>query len=206
MMKKKILLFLLLSSLALLGLAQEDKPLRIELETAKDINDYSCVPVAENGMIVFYEGNQLKSDSIQWIIMHYDTNLHKTANYQIFFPKTVDFVMSYYDRQNGSVFLLFQTPYQKKEPFISYLVEFNLISFQSTLYTIDELKDQSLFFLKIVDSKAIMVSFAKEKYDIYLYDLRLKSLKSPLFSNNQILSVEFCEADTLLKRLHWGII
>ena len=85
-MIKKIV-FYLLCSLPVWLSAQYDAPLRIELECAKDQNDYHFIAADTNGLFVIYEGNDLSPDTTTWVFVHYDTNFQKIAHFII--PKRV---------------------------------------------------------------------------------------------------------------------
>ena len=90
--------------------AQSDPPLRIELPTAQDADDYHFTLMGKEGAMVFYEGLQLSEDSTEWVMMHYDTNLQKQYAYNIYLPPQAAFRQSFYE--NGSLYLLYQDVYK----------------------------------------------------------------------------------------------
>ena len=115
-MKNKFLILLILMVTQVLCSniwAQSDPPLRIELPTAQDADDYHFTLMGKEGAMVFYEGLQLSEDSTEWVMMHYDTNLQKQYAYNIYLPPQAAFRQSFYEK--GSLYLLYQDVVGKKE-------------------------------------------------------------------------------------------
>ena len=181
-----------------------NSPLRIELETAKDENDYNCIPAKKWGVVVFYEGNSIGSDSAEWILMHYDTNLKKLDNYKVALPSNLNYVNSCYDA--GRLFFLFQEKYQKKNSAKSYIVCLDFRTKQTKIQAVSELSDLSINYIQIFENQIFLISYEKDIYNIYMYDFSKNRLKLPHLTSDKILSIEFCEADTLFQKLYWGVM
>ena len=204
-MKNIPLFFLLLLFFSVSTEAQQsNKPLRVELETAKDEHDYNCIPVADRGVVVFYEGNIVGYDSVAWILMHYDTNLKKLDNYRVPLPANLNYVNSCY--VSGRIYLLFQEKYQKKTKPKSYFVCLDLCVKQTKVQVVPDLSDLSINYMQMFEDKMILISYEKETYNVYMYDFSEQRLHVPRLTSDKILSIEFCEADTFCKKLYWGIL
>jgi len=183
---------------------QRNNPLRIELETAKDEHDYTCIPVGDRGVVVFYEGNLGGYDSVVWIFMHYDTNLRKLNNYQVPLPANLNFVKGCHNA--GRLFLLFQEKHQRRSTPKSYFICLNIETKQTEIQIVPELSDLSINYIHTFENQIILISYEKEAYSIYIYDFSKKRLKTPRFTSDKILSIEFCEVDTLSQKLYWGVL
>ena len=93
--------------------AQSDPPLRIELPTAQDAEDYHFSLMGKDGVLVFYEGLQLNKDTTEWVLMQYDTNLQKQCAFNIHLPPQASFRQSFFNQ--GKLYLLYQEVVGKKE-------------------------------------------------------------------------------------------
>ena len=183
---------------------QVDLPLRVELELAKDAEDFNCAPVGENGVIVFYEGNQISSDSTNWYLIMYDTNLNKIKNHTVPMPVNLRFISHYYTDEH--LFLLFQQYGQKKILPKTCMLDFDVREKKIDSYEIDSLKDLNIFDFKVVENTFLIFSNESNTNYIYVYDLENKILSSPPFTDGKITSVEFCEIDTFQHIIYWGLV
>ena len=183
---------------------RNNNPLRVELETAKDEHDYNCVPAEEMGIVVFYEGDLLGHDSVTWILMHYDTNLKRLNNYKVPLPANLSFAKSCY--ADGRIFFLFQEKQHRKNTPRSYFVCLDLRLKQTKVQIVPELSDLSINYMQVFERQIILISYEKDIYNIYMYDFSKNSLITPRLSSDKILSIEFCEADTLSQKLYWGVV
>ncbi len=202
-MKKLLPLLFLLLPITVYSQNSND-PLRVELETAKDENDYNCLLAEEQGVVVFYEGNPIGVDSVAWILMHYDTNLKRVHSYRLPSPANLNYVKGCYLK--GRIFILFQEKYQKKTTPKSYLFFLDLNRKETEIRSIDELSDLAINYMQAFGDQLVMISFEKELYNIYRYDFSRHQLTKPQLTDGRILSIEFCEADTLYQKLYWGLI
>lgn len=197
-----IALFLALSSFFLC--AQQDKMLRIELETAKDADDYDCIPIGKDGVIVFYEGYSASPDTASWVLMHYDTNLVKIENTFVKTPANLEYITA--EHSQGHLIILFQEKGQRKIIPKSYYLDVNL---KDKIHYFGELKglsDYSVNFFKARDNHFFIISYEKDKYTVALYNRGLDTLLTPDFSLMNVQSIEFCEIDTFNNSLLWGLV
>lgn len=202
---QKFWLVLLFSLAAILSYGQTtNKPLRLELETAKDEDDYRCLPIGEKGVVVFYEGNLVGSDSSAWILMHYDVNLQKINNIRLVLPANVDYLIGKYEEDH--LHLIFQDKYQKKTVPKTYYVDLDINTSKSIVREIKELSDVSINFMKLIEQSLLLISYENEQYRIYIYDIETDRLSTPQLTMDRIVSIEFCEVDTFQRRINWGLI
>ena len=95
-MKTRVLILVIVLFLCPWLRAQSDPPLRIELPTAQDADDYHFSLMGKEGLVVFYEGLPVNNDSTEWVIMQYDTNLQKQNLFNIILPPQASFRQSYF--------------------------------------------------------------------------------------------------------------
>jgi hypothetical protein len=183
---------------------QADLPLRVELELAKDAEDYNCAAIGKNGVVVFYEGNLISPDSTDWYFISYDTNLNKNNNYAIPMPVNLRLVNSFYTEEH--LYILFQQYEQKKVLPKTFMVDFDVSEKKIASYEIVSLHDQNIFDLKVVENNILIFSNENTSNYIYVYEVENKLLTSPQFTDGKITSVEFCEIDTFQHVLYWGIV
>lgn len=201
---RKIWMTLLLCCTVLLNYGQTNNPLRLELETAKDEDDYRCMPIGEQGVVVFYEGNSIGTDSTSWIVMHYDNNLQKIKNITVTLPANTVYLIGKYE--NRHLYLLFQDRYQRKTISKTYYIDLEIDMGKSEVNEIINLSDVHINYMKVIDHNFIFISHNDEQYNVYLYNTLTKSLIMPTLSRDIIQSIEFCEIDTFQKRINWGLL
>lgn len=199
----KIFYWLLLILLPVTLSAQRDMPLRFELEAAKDADDYTGIPIGEKGFIVFYEGNLVGQDSSSWVFIQYDTNLKKMAHHAVTMPINLHYVTGEY--ANDHIYLVFQENFQRRTVPKTYYVDMELQNFTFQKREIENLSDQNISFLRATGQSLVLISYEKNQYGIYLYDMIRNQLKNPELTTGQIVSVEFCEVDTIFSRILWGV-
>ncbi|MCQ2286599.1 MAG: hypothetical protein MJZ76_06970 [Bacteroidales bacterium] len=198
---KKSLLFLLFFPALLF--AQYDYPLRIEIPTAKDSEDYSFVQLGEKGCFVIYEGNPINKDSVAWLFMHYDTNLLKARNAIVTLPPNVRYVTSCID--GPYLYTLFQTVSQKKQENKSYLARLNTDDYQADYQEIKGLANDGVFQIKVIQEHLIVCAAQKENEDIYFYNLTDQQFSKFYLDQGLIYSIEFLVPDTLSSPNKWLI-
>lgn len=171
---------------------QYDAPIRIELEAAKDQNDYHYVPAGENGVFVFYEGNAVSSDSSRWIFVHYDTNLVKDYHFIITTPTLTEYISS--SKTDNYLYFLFQKRFPKKDPAHTCLLTLDLASNQYNLRTLRNVSNRNLTRMTAVDNQIVIYATDSKQDSIYFYDYA----EDELLSLGDIFDYrfEFCAADT----------
>lgn len=200
--------FLLIVSLFFISISlygqQRDAPLRIELELAKDAEDYHSAEIGERGVLVFYEGNMVGQDSTSWIFMHYDTNLRRTETFAVTMTAGIQYMISC--KSHGHLYLFYQDQYQRKSIQQSYVLDIDLEDNSRTFHVIPGLTDTYIHFMEAAGKHLIFISYYKEKHSLYIYDLAQRQITVPELTTENIVAVEFCEIDTFRRKILWGIV
>ena len=139
-------LILILNSqfLTLNSFAQADFPLRVELECAKDQQDYKFIPLSNQGVVVFYQSALLSVDTAQWVFIHYDTNLMRKNIYKIKLPNLCQYLTA--DFSNDNLYLFLQKPAYKKDTLKNYLLQWNLITSSFQLFDNYKIPDKQVVY------------------------------------------------------------
>ncbi len=191
-MIKKIV-FYLLCSLPVWLSAQYDAPLRIELECAKDQNDYHFIAADTNGLFVIYEGNDLSPDTTTWVFVHYDTNFQKIAHFIIPMPTLTEYISA--AQSEHFVYFLFQKRFPKKEPVQTLLLTIDLKNFSYNLQRINNLTNPKLTKLWAMDNHIALIAEEEKQDHLYFYDFFQKNHQE--ITNGTDYRIEFCEPDTV---------
>jgi hypothetical protein len=202
MMRRLFLVFFNIFWLTTLS-AQQDLPLRIELEMAKDASDYHYANAGPHGVFVFYEGNSRGTDSTSMIFMHYDTNLHKTYNFPITLPAQVQFITS--TRTDSCLYLLFQQELSKKHPRRSVLVTIGLPAHEFASYMIEPLSDPDIVSMKAADDHLFIRSSGSKSEALYFYNCQTQRFRR-FRADTTVTQIEFCEPDTFNRKLWVGAV
>ncbi len=73
--KNIILLFWFFITISNLLLAQDNKPLRVEIEAKSSSDSYKIIPFGKKGVVLFYESNEINnSNNKKWFFTLYDIN------------------------------------------------------------------------------------------------------------------------------------
>jgi hypothetical protein len=181
-----------------------DLPLRVELETAKDAQDYHHALVGKQGVMVFYEGNETDGDTTMWILMHYDTNLVKQGNYKIALPKKSDYKIACYSK--GHLYLLFQKIPKKKEKDTvkTRVIDVDFIHDQISLISLPELTNTDIVLMDRVGESLLFVVARESDYALSFYHLSDHRWQDYRDRMPAFITLEFCEADTLAHHLLCG--
>ncbi len=181
--------------------AQYDGPIRIELEAAKDQNDYHFAAAAENGVFVFYEGNATSSDSSRWIFVHYDTNLVKDYHFIITTPALTEFLS--YSKTDHYLYFLFQKRYPKKDPCATLLLTVDLKSNQFNISELRDVRNRNLAQMTATDGQLVLYAPDSKQDSIYFYHCATNELLS--LSDIFAYKFEFCTPDTANHRWLIGL-
>ena len=87
MIKKQINIFfiIVLISISISGYAQKVKPVRLEVPSSIDVETFSVEPLGEEGVLIFYESNEISTTSERkWYFGLFDTSLKQ--NWLKFIP------------------------------------------------------------------------------------------------------------------------
>lgn len=200
---RKLNRILLLAILLLpLGLrAQYDAPIRVELETAKDQNDYHFAPAGENGAFVFYEGNSGNPDSTRWVFLHYDTNLVRDYFFTLTFPAYTEYISS--AKSDHYIYFLLQKRFPKKERVESFLLTIGLENNHYNLKTIPELQSRDVARISAIDDQMVFYASGSKQDSIYLFH----AADDDLLCIGDIFPYrfEFCAPDTFNHRWLIGL-
>ncbi len=184
-------------------MAQNDPPLRIELPTAQDADDYHYTLMGKNGVMVFYEGEHINADTTEWVLMHYDTNLQKVNVFTIRQSVKAAFRQSYYDK--GNLYLLFQDVVNKKEIPLTYLSVIDIGSAKYQNYTLENIPSFEISKLKATSGNAVFSIIHGDSYFIYFYNTNRQKLKDFIIRDAAIISEQFIEIDSLNEKFILGL-
>jgi len=191
--------FLLFSFLLPLS-AQTDSPLRIELESAKDQQDYKCVSLAEQGVAVFYQSAVLSVDTMQWVFIHYDTNLVRTNLYKIKLPNLCQYLAS--DFSENKLYLFLQKPAFKKDTLKNYLLEWNLLTHTFQIYHLQNYQSPYLSSIKVADDYVFMIVDELKTKSMIYYNYKTDAKQVAQFTDDEITSIESFGIDTLSRETY----
>lgn len=181
--------------------AQSDAPLRIELESAKDQNDYQFANMQEEGVLVFYPANSPNPDSLTWVFVHYDTNFQKSHHFTIAFPIYTEYIS--YSKSDNYLYLFFQKKFPKKENVRNFLVTIRLSDHHYNIREIRELQNREVHEIFSIDNEIVIYAGDSKKDSIYFYHNDLDKL----YSLGDIFPyrMEFCVPDTFNNRWLVGL-
>jgi hypothetical protein len=180
--------------------AQPDAPLRIELESAKDQQDYHFVAMAQQGVAVFYQSAILSVDTVQWVFLQYDTNLVRTHIYKIKLPNLCQYLAA--DFFNNKLYLFLQKPAYKKDTLINYLLEWNLGAENFQLFDLQNYKSPYLSSIKVADDYLFMIVDEQKTKSIVYYNYKNHTKQWLQFTEDEITSIESFGIDTVKKETH----
>jgi hypothetical protein len=180
--------------------AQTDPPLRIELESAKDQQDYHFFQMAQQGVAVFYQSAILSVDTVQWVFIHYDTNLVRTNIYKIKLPNLCQYLAA--DFSNDKLYLFLQKPAYKKDTLKNYLLEWNLCTENFQLFDLQNYKSPYLSSIKVADDYLFMIIDAQKTKSIIYYNYKTDTKQWLQFTEDEITSIESFGIDTIKKETH----
>ena len=181
--------------------AQVDPPLRIELESAKDQQDYKCVSLANQGVAVFYQSAILSVDTAQWVFIHYDTNLVRTNIYKIKIPNLCQYVAA--DFSNEKLYLFLQKPAHKKDTLKNYLLEWNIATEDFQLFDLQNYKLPYLSSIKVADDYLFMIIHDQKARSIIYYNYKTDYKQTILFPDDEIISIESFGVEPVLKHTYF---
>jgi hypothetical protein len=177
---------------------QTDSPLRIELESAKDQQDYKCVSLENQGVAVFYQSAILSVDTVQWVFIHYDTNLVRTNLFKVKIPNLCQYLSA--DFSNDKLYLFLQKPAHKKDSLKNYLLEWDIRTDNFQLFDLQNYNHHFLSSIKVRDDYLfIIVNDVKAKAIIY-YNYKTDAKQAIQFADDEIISIESFGIDTLSGR------
>ena len=183
--------------------AQSDPPLRLELPTAQDADDYHFALMGKEGLVVFYEGMQLNEDSTEWVIMRYDTNLQKQYFFNIILPPQASFRQSCYSQ--GKLYLLYQDVVGKKSTPQTYISVVDIQAKKAERHVIQNIPKFEVANLKAIDSHVVFSVINSDTYWIYFYNTHTEQLNQFTVRDAAIVSEQFVEIDTFNKKILMGL-
>ena len=201
-MRKAIILTINLLFLLLRSTAQYDAPIRIELETLKDHQDFYYNAAGKHGVFIAYEGTSQNPDSSEWVCLHYDTNLYKDYHFTVTLPAFTTYAGS--TVSDHFYYLLLQKSLPKKEAVQTFLITVDL---GTNLYKTEFLPDfhnGNINNLYAIDNHLAAVATSSNKQDsIFFYHC----LDGNALCLGDIFpyKMEFCVADTFNHRWLFGL-
>ena len=183
--------------------AQSDPPLRIELPTAQDADDYHFSLMGKEGVMVFYEGLQLNEDTTEWILMRYDTNLQKQYSFNIHLPVQAAFRQSCF--AEGKIYMLYQEVVGKKETPRTFIAVVDIKNNTSNLHVMQGIPKFDNALLKVIDGHTVFSFVNSDTYWIYFYDTHSERLQQFLVPDAAIISEQFVEIDSRNQKVLLGL-
>ena len=183
--------------------AQSDPPLRIELPTAQDADDYHFSLMGKEGVVVFYEGLQLNDDTTEWVLMQYDTNLQKHCVFNIHLPPQAAFRQSFFSQ--GKLYLLYQEVVGKKESPRTFISVVDVAAKTEQLHVIQNIPKFDGAKLEVVDGHVIFSFVYSDTYWIYYYNTHTEKLQPFIVPDAAIISEQFVEIDSLNQKVLLGL-
>ena len=181
--------------------SQTNPPLRIELECAKDQQDYKFVSLEKQGVAVFYKSAALTADTAQWVFIQHDTNLVRTHLYKIKLPNQCQYFSA--DFSDNKLYLFLQKPAQKKDKKDSlknYLLEWNVTTSRFQLYDLQNYSSPFVSYIKVKDDFLFMVTDEQKNKSITFYNYLTHAKQTFQVVDEEITNIESFGIDTLEKR------
>jgi len=207
-MKNLIVLFFVVLGFggSLWAQTTKNRPLRVELETAKDANDFNFIEVGEQGIFVFYESAMTGKDSTTWIFIHYDTNLQRKATMQIVTQSRLAY--SYVCASKSHVFVLLQDMSgNKNSGVMRVVIRVNIWDNSMEIYEIGILPYLLVRDMKPVDENHLLLLLSGEKYDEVFYvdffDSQIFRFDMP---EKSVSAVNFIMVDTVQEQILLGMV
>ena len=196
---KLLIIFFLLSSFSFLpACAQIDPPIRAEFESAKDQQDYFFVPIANQGVVVFYQSAVLSLDTAQWIFLQYDNNLVKKNIYKIKLPNLCQYQAS--DFSGNKLYFFFSKQAFRKDTLKNYLLEWDLRSELFQLFELQDHKYQYVSSIKVRDDHLFTIVNDQKIKTIVFYNYKTDIRQSLQLTDDEIFSIESFVIDTNAKK------
>jgi len=193
------ILLILNSQLSTLNsFAQADPPLRIELESAKDQQDYKFISLGNQGVAVFYKSAILSLDTAQWVFLHYDTNLVRINTHKLKIPNLCQFMAA--DFSKDKLYLFLQKPAHKKDTLRNYLLEWNILAENFQLFDLQNYKHPFVSSIKVAEDYLFITVHDPKAMAIIYYNFKNHTKQAIQFTDDEIISIESFCIDTSLKR------
>ena len=184
-----------------ISFAQIDPPIRIELESAKDQQDYKFVSLAENGAAVFYQSAILSLDTAQWVFIQYDTNLVRTNLYKIKIPNLCQYITA--DFSNDKLYLFLQKPAYKKDTLRNFLLEWDIETQIFQLFDLQNFKYPYISSVKVRNDYLFITVNDPKARAIIFYNYKTDTKQVIEFTEDEIISIESFVVDTTLKKTNF---
>ena len=181
--------------------AQTDPPLRIELDCAKDQQDYKSVLLSKHGVAVFYQTAVINLDTAQWVFVQYDTNLVKKNLFKIKIPNLCQYFTAHF--ADNKLFVFFQKPAFKKDTLKNYLLEWNIRTKDFHLHELHQHKYPYLSSMQVVGDHLLMIIDDQKMKSIIYYNYKTHAKKAIQFADDEIMSVESLVVDTVARKSYF---
>ncbi|MEI6122129.1 MAG: hypothetical protein WCQ95_00735 [Bacteroidota bacterium] len=132
MMQKSFIYILLVFRCITLSYAQENKPMRVELEAVANTENYHIVPFGEKGVLLFYQSlTSYTDENITWYFSLYDVNFKEIWTKKYTDNRYMHFRL--YNKDNKNLYLFLQKAVNKnqKDDFTILTVDINSGSIKS---------------------------------------------------------------------------
>lgn len=168
-MKKLIFLLILVCGLLNSICAQSNAPIRLEFESKKDNQDYQFEIGGNSGVLVYYKSHFSGKDSVNWVLLQYDTNLTKQKLSNLKLHNLAVPIASCND--SSVIYLLFKQWAAKNIPIRWFVIQYNL---SSKKYSVIQLPIDvdDISYIKALDNRLFCVVNDDKYSDFFSVDLR----------------------------------
>ena len=181
--------------------AQINPPLRIELEGAKDQQEYKYFSLDNQGVAVFFKSAAPTADTAQWVFIQYDTNLFKINQYKIKLPNKCQFLDV--DYSNQKLYLFLQKPAQKKDTLKNFLLEWNITTSKFQLIDLQNYRNSFFSSMKIKDDYLFILVDEQKNRSITFYNYKTHTHQTIHVVDEEVTSIESFCIDTVSKTTYF---
>ena len=201
-MKKLIIFLLFINILPLFVIAQNNKPLRAEIEVpSNDENPFKTINLGNKGVLVLYKINEFLDRKTQnWVFTFYDVNLTKLWTRKI--PVNEDLIYQRYYYTNDTLYILLLTSTKKAVEDNLKLIKFELKKGNNNSISGSVAEKPSLTALEIKDNKAFFTIENKSNILLYFFDVLKGNKKEIQIENKENCYIESMVLDTINNKLY----
>ena len=134
---------------------------------------------------------------MQWIFMHYDTNLVRKDLFKIKLPNPCQYMAACFS--NDKLYLLLQKTASRKDTLKNYLLEWDIVKSDFQLYDLQNYKYPYLTSIKVVNDFLFIVVNEQKSKSIIHYNFKTHAKQTTQYIEDEITTIESFEVDTIGK-------